>query len=411
MSLGLSNTGIVYAGAAAASGSWSSISNAIGAPNSTNAVYAATGDSTGSWLYLSNYNIAGTDPNIADYTAGFFYIEVTPRISLSGVGTGIEKFGIGLTLNGSTVITPIKYFCADVNFTVTRTIPFYFRSDGSRLLRKNINGNTSFGVILYPVVGDSYSNAVQFDSVGVRAYYLDSVYAKGERSVFPYTRDNIPAVINAPTIVTPTVSSTYIVKARQMNLLSDAVHSTEATLLAESDVVGGLGPGLVYIGVTAVPTGVSANMIFVSTTVTGILGSLNQTIYYNRLHHIGGGYNTSNFSTNLTSVKHSLVISLPPSGSASAPLKKINFNYVSGIGWADQNGSIQPIYVDPRVYVAEGQSATQRGVFFGFTAIGKDIFSSTTPKTSTNHLPLATVSPAATGKITVKIFALGTMEE
>lgn len=404
MSLGLTSSSVLFADNASGSVAWTNVSNLIGGTLSTYATLPS-GSPLNSRIYTYDYDLS-TISGFEDYRLGVFYIETQVRCKAASTGTGTEKLLVALTMNGTGNFTTPQYFCCNQTSAAIKTNRFYFAPNGQRIRRKDLYNNPAFGISI--TTPEVWTVDLQVDYVGIKVYYLDNTndYLKGERSYFPIAADTLTDATNSPNVIT-SVDNTWVVKARQINLLGDAIYSTEATLLGEGDVVGGLGPGTVYIGVTSVPTGSVAQIITVSTTVTGVFMSLTDPIHYNRFYHLDKITNTAATSsnTNLTSVRHSQVFSLPPSGFSG--VKKVRFDYVSGVGWATQGSVVRPIYVDPRVYVSEN-NVSGFGVYFGFTGIGPDIMSSSSRGVLDNQLPTCTISPPPTGNITVRIFGMGT---
>ena len=272
------------------------------------------------------------------------------------------------------------------------------------LTLSSIKQNQDFGI---KVLAKSGSGQINIDYIYMTINYTSNsnAYLRGNRSNFPRAVDNITLAQNGTggknAIRTGDVDGTP--PSPSVNLLGDCLYNIEKTLVQQTDLVRSIG---------AVDAG---NLYFYTITVTGTVsgrvsyGEESKVISWETmLNKVNGvikagatfqSQNTKNYSTGITTVRRT---------HQCMPSANINFNFVSAIGWINNNGTAAHLCVSPKAFIAfSDDSGSAYGYYIGFTAVSFDS-PNITPLTNDGYKSVNVGFAAVPdGTFVVKMLAIG----
>jgi len=299
-----------------------------------------------------------------------------PQTSIEYITVGLYVSGTG-TLNvrllGANTSTSQKAIVQSGS-AGWKYVTFYRTTTNERINPLDLFQDTTFGIEITTV---SVSLGVNVHAPSIEVTYLQDNYVHGDMVTFPVAPDTIPRVENSVDRSTP--DEDYVIKADQVNLLANAVVSLERVLTQDAAYLGALAGSSLHIGESTL----NRAIYVLSATVTGshaneIFGRLSWiensvTIADVRLVDVySGQHNFFNMPVDLDTL--------------SPTAEKIEFSFVSAIGWTDESGTYTPFVVSAQIPFLY-KDGTTVGYGLGFTTMPPDVSNAVTQSLSTTRYP------------------------
>lgn len=295
----------------------------------------------------------------------------------SGAVVSDETLNFQLTIDGSNGVGTAKTGAAlpaSPTF-LTETLGGSTDMWGSSITSSQVDGNSSFGVIVTRSGGTAKNR--QVDYLQMKVYYTISSYQDGSLSTFPTSLDDIPIMYNG-------TGPEHQVRSEDVNLLGDCLFNIETSVLASTGIVRSAGAP---IGQT---------MYLFSITVTGTVPTSGGVVTFERqVLEKFGNTEIDRTTTNLSSILRT-----------KQPYATAACHFVSAIGWVNNAGNQIPVYISPRASLFRNDS--DYGAFIcGFTAVGSGIATNTAYTNENYSGVYSTMSGVTSGQLIVKMLAIG----